>query len=221
LVSRRYFRNWLAAKRSFRLHAASMIERQRRRSDLVVISPLRPWTCSVCGLDDDGWLIMEDSGPVCMACADMAHLVFLPSGDAALTRRAKANSRLSAVVVRFSRARRRYERQGILVEEDALDRAEAECLADEEVRARRRERDAQRRAADDAELRRRMGEQIIQLFPLCPPARAQAIASHASARGSGRVVERHDDVEAPDAPGGVADRLISRCARPLHHRVSR
>ena len=47
-------------------------------------------------------------------------LVFQPSGDAALTRRANKNSRLSAVVVRFSRARKRYERQGILVEEDAL-----------------------------------------------------------------------------------------------------
>lgn len=87
-----------------------------------------------------------------MRCADMDHLVFLPSGDAALTRRAKANSRLSAVVVRFSRAGKRYERQGILVEEHALERAERECLADEEARARRRERDAQRRAVDDVEL---------------------------------------------------------------------
>ena len=41
--------------------------------------------------------------------------------DAALTLRAKKNSRLSAVVVRFSRARKRYERQGILVAEDALE----------------------------------------------------------------------------------------------------
>jgi hypothetical protein len=117
----------------------------------------------------------------------MAHLVFLPSGDAALTRRAKANSRLSAVVVRFSRARKRYERQGILVEEDALDQAEAECLADEEVRARRRERDAQRRSGEDAELRRRMGEEIVRLFPRCPPERAQTIAAHTAIRGSGRV----------------------------------
>jgi len=46
----------------------------------------------------------------------------LPSGDAALTRRAKRASGLSVVVVRFSRARRRYERQGILVEEEAHQR---------------------------------------------------------------------------------------------------
>lgn len=44
----------------------------------------------------------------------MEHLVFLGAGDAALTRRAKAASGLSAVVVRFSRGKR-YERQGILV----------------------------------------------------------------------------------------------------------
>jgi hypothetical protein len=168
-------------------HSGTMIERKRRRSDLVVISPLGSWTCSVCGVEGDGWLIMEGSGPVCMGCADMAHLVFLPSGDAALTRRAKANSRLSAVVVRFSRARRRYERQGMLVEEAALGRAEAGCFADEEVRARRRERGAQRRAAEDVELRRRMDGEILRLFPRCPPERAQAIASHTSVRGSGRV----------------------------------
>ena len=130
---------------------------------------------------------MEDAGPVCMGCADLAHLVFLPAGDAALTRRAMANSGLSAVVVRFSRARRRYERQGILVEEHALERAEAECLADEDARARRRERDAERRAAEDVELQRRMSEEIVRLFPRCPSDRASSIASHTSVRGSGRV----------------------------------
>ena len=114
-------------------------------------------------------------------------LVFLPSGDAALTRRAKKNSRLSAVVVRFSRARKRYERQGILVEEDALERAEQECLADEESRARRRDRDAARRAGADLELQARMAVEIGKLFPGCPAERAEAIARHAAQRGSGRV----------------------------------
>jgi hypothetical protein len=61
-----------------------------------------------------------------MDCAEMNHLVYLPAGDAALTRRAKKGSNLSAVVVRFSRARKRYERHGILVEEEALERAERE-----------------------------------------------------------------------------------------------
>jgi hypothetical protein len=64
----------------------------------------------------------------------MDHLVFLPSGDAALTRRAKANSRLSAVVVRFSRAGKRYERQGILVEEHALELALAASVRHQDTR---------------------------------------------------------------------------------------
>jgi hypothetical protein len=63
---------------------------------------------------------MDDAGPLCLACADLEHLVFLPAGDAALTRRAKQASRLSAVVVRLSRTRNRYERQGLLVEGAAL-----------------------------------------------------------------------------------------------------
>jgi hypothetical protein len=48
------------------------------------------------------------------------------------------------VVVRFSRARKRHERQGLLVEEAAVERAEQQCLSDEEARARRHERDRQR-----------------------------------------------------------------------------
>jgi hypothetical protein len=181
-----YRTHWVSPELSERKRAR-LAERQSRPPDLVVVSPAKDWACSLCGSEDGGWLIMEDSGPVCMACADLGHLVFLPSGDAALTRRAKVYSRLSAVVVRFSRARKRYERQGILVEEHALDRAERECLADEEARARRRERDGLSRADQDLDLQARMAAEIVRLFPGCPAARARSIASHAAARGSGRV----------------------------------
>jgi hypothetical protein len=130
---------------------------------------------------------MEGDGPLCLSCADMDHLVFLPSGDATLSRRAKKQSGLSAVVVRFSRARRRYERQGILVEEAALELAEEQCLADEEVRLRRRERAQERRAEEDVDFQARMAKEILRLFPGCPSKRAEAIALRAGARGSGRV----------------------------------
>jgi hypothetical protein len=111
------------------------VRRQSRPPDLVVIEPLNEWTCIGCG--GSGWLLlMEGPGPLCMDCADMSHLIFLPAGNAALSRRAKKASRLAAVVVRFSRSRKRYERQGILVEEAALEHAEAQCLADEDARAR-------------------------------------------------------------------------------------
>lgn len=185
-IEQAYRTHWVSPELSDRKRAR-LAERQSRPPELVVVSPLNDFTCSVCGVEQGGWLIMEDDRPVCLACADMSHLVFLPSGDAALTRRAKAASRLSAVVVRFSRARKRFERQGILVEEEALEQAEQACLADEQARARRRERDAQRRAGEDLELQARMAEEIARLFPGCPVERAQSIAGHASVRGSGRV----------------------------------
>ena len=157
-----------------------------RAPELVVVSALNAWTCTFCG-DGGGLLKMEDPGPVCLACADLDHLVFLPRGDAALTRRARKHSGLSAVVVRFSRARRRYERQGTLVEAPALEQAERECLSDEAVRAARRERDRDRRLADDVRLQDDMIREIRAQFPGCPEARAREIAAHTAQRGSGRV----------------------------------
>ncbi len=113
--------------------------------------------------------------------------MLLPRGSAALTRRGCEASSLYAVVVRFNRRRRLYERQGLLVEEAALARAEAACLADADARARRRERDALRRAAQDVRLTDEFAAEIRRLFPGWPPERAQDIALHASQRGSGRV----------------------------------
>jgi hypothetical protein len=63
---------------------------------------------------------MQDDALLCVVCARLDHLVFLPAGDAGLTRRARKASTLTAVVVRFSRSRKRYERQGLLVEPAAL-----------------------------------------------------------------------------------------------------
>ena len=63
---------------------------------------------------------MENPGPACLRCVGLEDLEFLPAGDALLPRRVKAKSARSAVVVRFSRSRRRYERQGLLVEPQAV-----------------------------------------------------------------------------------------------------
>ncbi|MEV0398803.1 DUF2293 domain-containing protein [Actinoallomurus sp. NPDC050550] len=185
-----------AVERAFRTHWLSpdlsearrerLIERQNRAPDLVVVMPLKDWNCVVCHGTGD-LMIVEDDQSTCLTCADMDHLVFLPSGDAALTRRAKKASTLSAVVVRFNRRRKRYDRQGLLVEEPALELAEEQCLADEDVRARRRERDRERRADEDLEFQARMAGEIRRVFPGCPADRAEAIARHAGTRGSGRV----------------------------------
>jgi len=186
-----------ARELAYRTHwtPADLPERQRERltarqskpPDLVVVLPLAAFTCVSCGSTDADMLMMEDAGPVCLACTDLDHLAFLPAGDAALTRRAKQASQLSAVVVRFSRSRKRYERQGLLVEESAVEQAEQQCLSDEEARARRRERDRHRREAADESFQQELADQIGRLFPGCPPARAAAISRHTGARGSGRV----------------------------------
>jgi hypothetical protein len=91
------------------------------------------------------------------------------------------------VVLRWNRTRKRYERQGVLVELEALESAEAECLADQDVRARRRERAAVRRAELDQEYVRRFAQKVRQLFPNCPRDTEIAIAEHACLKYSGRV----------------------------------
>ncbi len=184
-VERAYRTHWLSPELSVGARER-LAQRQSRPPELVVIAALNDWTCTACGGTGD-LLIMDAPGPLCLVCADLDHLVFLPAGEAAVTRRAKRASGLSAVVVRFSRARRRYERQGLLVEEEALERAEQECLADEEARARRRARDAERREREDVDLRERLAAEIVRLYPGCPRPRAEAIARHTAARGSGRV----------------------------------
>lgn len=158
--------------------------------DLKVFIVKRDTTCAECGseLGRSSWItLVEEKGALCLSCADLDHLIFLPRGDAALTRRAHKYSNLSAVVLEWSRTRKRYERQGLLVQEQALQRAEQECLADSEVRARRRQREAERRAELDQQYVARFAERVRDLFPNSPPGIEQVIAEQACQKYSGRV----------------------------------
>ncbi len=125
--------------------------------------------------------------PLCLACAGYADLEFLPSGDVALTRRASKYSGRTVVVVRFARARKRYERQGILVEPEALEKAERECLKDAEERAAERAKAAEARRRQDRKFAQELVAQLVVLFPGCPRDEAISIAQHTAVRGSGRV----------------------------------
>jgi len=106
----------LSAGKAERLRAAT-----NQPPDLVVVAPLNEWTCAGCSTTGIDLLLMQDDEPHCLRCAQLDHLVFLPAGDAKRTRQAHRASRLTAVVVRFSRTRKRYEWQGLLVEPDALE----------------------------------------------------------------------------------------------------
>ena len=157
--------------------------------DLVVFEILRDSECTDCGevIRKGEFLFLDGERALCLSCADFDHLEYLPRGDAALTRRAKKYSGLSAVVVRFSRSRGRYERQGILVEASALERSEKECQADAQQRAARSRQDEVRRREQDRDLVARMTQAILELLPNCPSEEARAIAAHTATRGSGRV----------------------------------
>jgi hypothetical protein len=130
---------------------------------------------------------MENNRPLCMDCADLDHLEFLAAGNTALTRRATKHSPLRAVVVRWARARKRYERQGILVTREAIDRAEVECLEDEDSRARQRERAAARREIEDREYEAAVAEELRAIFPGCPADEAARISAWTCRKHSGRV----------------------------------
>jgi hypothetical protein len=171
-VERAYRTHWVSAELTEK-QVERVAERHSRPPDLVVVQPVKEWTCTLCG-GTGGLLIMEGDGPLCLTCAEMDHLVFLPSGNATLSRRARKSSRLSAVVVRWSRSRGRYERQGLLVEPAALEQAEATLPVEQ-----------------DDDFAARMAAEIGRLFPGCPPERAAAIA-----RQSGRRAPLDDEAVA-------------------------
>ena len=166
------------------------MKRKEQTTDLMVFISTTDSSCDECGEDlgRGAWItLIKEKGALCLACADLDHLIYLPSGDAALTRRARKHSTLSAVVLRWSRARKRYERQGLLVEAQALEKAEQECLADSEIRARQREREAARRAELDRQYVERFAAHVRKLFPRCPVGREVAIAEHACLKYSARI----------------------------------
>jgi len=94
---------------------------------------------------------------------------------------------MHANVLRWSRTRKRYERQGVLVETQALDRAEAECLSDQEAREARRFREVEKRATLDRDYVVQFTQRLQELYPSCPLEVPGRTAQHAYLKYSGRV----------------------------------
>lgn len=132
-------------------------------------------------------VITAELGVRCLGCAGLADLEYLPAGDTALTRRALALSSRSAVVVRLSRARKRHERQGVLLEASALAAARQACARDADRRAAARESRHARAEGEQVEYVARFAARILELFPGCPPEDADGIARRACEKHSDRV----------------------------------
>lgn len=159
-------------------------------SEIKVFISNRDSSCGECGesLGKAAWIRLDDAkGALCLTCADLDHLEFLPTGDAALTRRAKGTSTLWAVVLKWSRSRKRYERQGLLVEQGALERAEVACLEDATARAEQARRRADRAVAADREYIEQFAQEVRRRYPACPAGREHSIAEHACLKYSARI----------------------------------
>src|SRR5512133_2262873 len=159
-------------------------------SELKVFISSREGACIECNaaLGHSAWVCLVDAkGALCLSCADLDHLEFLPTGDAALTRRAKQGSTLWAVVLKWSRARKRYERQGLLVESAALEAAETACLEDAPARAAKARRRAEHALESDREYVQRFAAEIRRRYPECPEGRETCIAEHACRKYSSRI----------------------------------
>jgi hypothetical protein len=159
-------------------------------SEIKVFISSRDGTCVECNtpLEHSAWIcLVEGKGALCLTCADLDHLEFLPAGDVALTRRAKQGSTLWAVVLKWSRSRRRYERQGLLVEVAALEAAETACLEDAPSRAAKARRRAERALNSDREYVRRFAEEVRRRYPGCPASCENSIAEHACRKYSERI----------------------------------
>ena len=74
-------------------------EAEGRSPGLVVFSLVRESKCSECNkeLFRGDFLFKDGERGLCMTGADLDELLYVPSGDAALTRRARMHSPLSAV----------------------------------------------------------------------------------------------------------------------------
>ena len=105
-----------------------LIDKIEKSADPLVYIIVKDSCCSKCNksIPKNGFLVMDENNPYCMTCSPYKDLVFLPAGDVSLTRKVKKYSSQAVVVVKFSRARKRYERQGLLVEEEALQRIKTE-----------------------------------------------------------------------------------------------
>lgn len=161
----------------------------RRNEAILVFWTKRPSRCAECKdeLGSGSFIHLRDREAFCMDCADLGHLVFLARGDQTLTRRAGKHSRLRAVVVRWSDARKRYERQGILVEQPALRRAEEECRQDSGRRAAERAGATIQRERQDQRYVEEFARAVRERYPGCPEGAEVEVAVHACEKYSGRV----------------------------------
>lgn len=156
----------------------AIVERPPLPRGVSVIASEHACRCESCG-DTGDLLLKGKKGGLCLDCA---------------------------VVVRWNIRRKRFERQGILAEPAAIERAARECLSDP---------NQARRVDEDVRFRRTFADAIRAQFPGCPAGRAEAIALCSAARGCRRALDA-DAVRLGSGPSSEAcrgrrQRVARRC----------
>ena len=129
----------------------------------------------------------EKSRGICFNCSQFKYYSFLPSGDAAMTRRSKKHSTHCGILQEWNQRRRRYERKGQYVEPNAISIARQSCEADQAERQAKNAKAAIVREKQDQAYIIAFSKAIKNRFPNCPPNRELDIAKHACLKHSGRV----------------------------------
>jgi hypothetical protein len=157
--------------------------------NIMVLLTLKESRCKKCGrvIPAGNMLLVTKDSDNCMKCAGMNKLVFLPSGNATLTVRARKLSLKSAVVSKWIGSRKRYERQGVLVEKNAVREAGRMCRADGPKRAEARKKAAAYALKADKRYIDSFAETILEQYPGCGADTAREISEHACRKYSGRV----------------------------------
>lgn len=129
----------------------------------------------------------EKNKGTCLKCSTFRSFSFLPSGDAAMTRRSKKHSSRCGIVQQWNPRRKRYERKGQFIELSSIALAKQECDADKEKRAISNIKAATKREIDDKIYIVEFSKAIKNRYPNCPTNRDVEIAKHACLKHSGRV----------------------------------
>lgn len=103
-----------------------------QQQELLVFELSRGSECSLCKqeLGKGNIVRLEERNSeklaLCRSCAKLDHLWILLAGNAKLTRLAAKYAKERYVILRWSNTRKRYERQGLLIDELAVLQAEKE-----------------------------------------------------------------------------------------------
>ncbi|WP_459212064.1 DUF2293 domain-containing protein [Aquimarina rhabdastrellae] len=129
----------------------------------------------------------ENHKGTCFYCSPFTNYTLLAPGNAAMTRRSKKHSTLCAVLWEWNARRKRFQRKGQFVEDQAIEKARIECEQDQAIRAEKNKKAAIVREQKDKEYIVLFAHAIRYRYPYCPEKREFEIALHACEKYSGRV----------------------------------